>query len=86
MYGNNCPDAVKLGINVLHGNRAVFQTGKNFPEFRAVYTTIQEFHHGDNGNIVIESLKTKLDAFASTYCGKMKDAFLKHPIEYLKIS
>jgi len=84
MYGNNCPAAERLGISLLHGNRGVFQNGKNYPEFRAIYTTIQQFHHNDDANSAIESLQKKLGAFSATYCGKMKDAYLRNPMNYLR--
>jgi len=84
MYGNNCPAAKEQGITILHGNGGVFHTQKGHPEFKAVYDTIKDFYHGDDAEAAIESLKTKLETYSETYCGPMKDAFLKHPLEYIQ--
>ena len=83
MYGNNCGDAKKHGISVIHGNRGVFHNDKQ-PFFKAVFDSMMAFKPGADVATFVDNLSNKLKPLKETYCGAMKEQVLAFPLKYLK--
>ncbi|CAF0713883.1 unnamed protein product [Brachionus calyciflorus] len=79
MYGSNCKSAEANGIRILHGCRRVFQSDKE-PAFREIYKAFEayDFEEESRKKLYI-SIKESFDkpSVKSTYCGGVKDQFLK---------
>ncbi|XP_041969095.1 glucoside xylosyltransferase 1 [Aricia agestis] len=81
MYGDACARAA-AGVSVLHASRRAAHNNKQ-PAFQAIYRAIDEYEIGGDPRQVVLNMDKYLTAAPDSYCGNMKDAFLKLPLQIL---
>ena len=78
IYENNCHQAAKDGIKILHGCRSAFHNEK-YLEFRSIYQVIAQWNFDrDVKPSLLTPIQANLELFGSTNCGKSSSLFTKH--------
>jgi hypothetical protein len=66
------------GIKILHGCRSAFHNDK-YPEFKSIYQVIDQWKfQSDLRSSLLTRIKTNLQNFSSTNCGKSHEIFTKY--------
>lgn len=78
IYENNCPNAQINGVKILHGCRSAFHNDK-YEEFKSIYEIIHQWKFNSTlKSSLLLPIRTNLEKFSSTNCGKTSDLFTKH--------